>query len=679
MPHGNTVKSLHIRGNNFLQAGERGTIAFSSNGGNNFFLLVSPTDKDIQDAFIVDFDRVFAVGLDGGYLSTNNGSSWTQTLSGTPPLFAGIHVQNDIYVGGNLGYIGKSTDGGISFITVHNNPITDILDFAAPNPSSIFAAGTFGRILHSSNGGSSWEFFNSGTSNVITSIDFFNSQAGAASSLNSILTTSNGGQSWTLTTPGPNVNFNAVGMFSANGIVAVGNNSYVARTSNFGLNWAVSQLTSGVNFESLVIISDTQYVGGQYNTNFKSTNAGQNWSEYGTFGRVTVERIKAFVRLLPGEPLGNPFQPEDTIFCTGDTGLVIKTTNSGQNWQTLNTGTTLDMYAGTFLNGSTGFVVGGRSTTGIMLKTTNGGINWTQLNPLNDLTRNIYFINDLTGIVCGAAGKVARTTNGGASWSMTPTGFSSALHSIDFTDENTGVICGAFGNLARTTNAGASWEQISGLTGTMLSVSFTDMNTGVTVGSSGRMYRTTNAGINWTLLPSITLNVLNGVQMIGDLGFACGTNLGNDASIIKSTDRGQSWFRTNSSTNNQLNGIFFINPTTGFAVGERGTILKTTNGGTPIGITQINSEVPKNYSLGQNYPNPFNPQTKIRFQLPGSSHVKLEVYDLLGRLIELLAEGNYKAGIYEADWNASNYSSGVYFYKLVTDNLTETKKMVLIK
>ncbi len=99
----------------------------------------------------------------------------------------------------------------------------------------------------------------------------------------------------------------------------------------------------------------------------------------------------------------------------------------------------------------------------------------------------------------------------------------------------------------------------------------------------------------------------------------------------------------------------------------------------PIGIQNISNEIPQQFSLSQNYPNPFNPVTNIKFQLPNAGFVKLTVFDLLGREIATLVNETMNAGIYNADWDASKYSSGVYFYKLETESFIETKKMILIK
>jgi len=95
-------------------------------------------------------------------------------------------------------------------------------------------------------------------------------------------------------------------------------------------------------------------------------------------------------------------------------------------------------------------------------------------------------------------------------------------------------------------------------------------------------------------------------------------------------------------------------------------------------ITYNNND-PKIYILFQNYPNPFNPSTTIQFDIIKSSHVKLIIYDMLGRKITTLVNENRKAGSYRVEWNSTGYPSGVYFCKLITDEFTDVKKMVFLK
>jgi type IX secretion system substrate protein len=100
------------------------------------------------------------------------------------------------------------------------------------------------------------------------------------------------------------------------------------------------------------------------------------------------------------------------------------------------------------------------------------------------------------------------------------------------------------------------------------------------------------------------------------------------------------------------------------------------------GIVNIN-QIPSVFSLYQNYPNPFNPTTKIRFDIGGPAfrtlEVKIIVYDMLGHEITTLVNESLQPGSYETQWNASEYSSGIYFFRLVTPQYEETRQMVLIK
>lgn len=97
------------------------------------------------------------------------------------------------------------------------------------------------------------------------------------------------------------------------------------------------------------------------------------------------------------------------------------------------------------------------------------------------------------------------------------------------------------------------------------------------------------------------------------------------------------------------------------------------------GITQTGGNIPDGFILTQNYPNPFNPATTISFSLPKASVVKIAVYDMLGKEVSLLVNEELGAGNYNTTWDAAYYSSGIYFYKMVSNDFSLTKKMILTK
>lgn len=97
--------------------------------------------------------------------------------------------------------------------------------------------------------------------------------------------------------------------------------------------------------------------------------------------------------------------------------------------------------------------------------------------------------------------------------------------------------------------------------------------------------------------------------------------------------------------------------------------------------TSIDDEngLPNSYALEQNYPNPFNPTTNITFSLPESGSVTLKIYNMLGSEVATLVDSELPAGSFDVTWDATNFSSGMYIYKLTADNFTQTKKLTLIK
>ena len=100
-------------------------------------------------------------------------------------------------------------------------------------------------------------------------------------------------------------------------------------------------------------------------------------------------------------------------------------------------------------------------------------------------------------------------------------------------------------------------------------------------------------------------------------------------------------------------------------------------------INLINSNIPSEFNLYQNYSNPFNPVTKINYDLPKDAKVTLVIYDILGRQMIKLEDGEFKkAGRYMIEFNGQNYTSGVYFYRIVAEGETKytaVKKMILLK
>ncbi|MFZ1322373.1 MAG: T9SS type A sorting domain-containing protein [Ignavibacteria bacterium] len=108
-------------------------------------------------------------------------------------------------------------------------------------------------------------------------------------------------------------------------------------------------------------------------------------------------------------------------------------------------------------------------------------------------------------------------------------------------------------------------------------------------------------------------------------------------------------------------------------------IVETARWTTTVGINQLSSLVPDKFSLYQNYPNPFNPTTNIKFDIVKSGGVKVIVYNALGKEVNVLLNENLSPGSYKVDFDGAGFASGIYYYKIVTNEFTDVKKMLLIK
>ncbi len=246
-------------------------------------------------------------------------------------------------------------------------------------------------------------------------------------------------------------------------------------------------------------------------------------------------------------------------------------------------------------------------------------------------------------------------------------------------------------------NAALSWTEriIPALQGpgtAAYDLAFTNQGTGFIVGAGGDLWasplilRKLASDTSWvTVASGIPSSALYAVSApSNDVIYACGVG----GSIVKSTDGGDTWILNLLPYTvlpwPTLRAISFIDEKHGFAAGGSGTILYTSNGGlTNIDAREPNA--PNNFVLEQNYPNPFNPSTEISYKLSAVSRVTLKVYDVLGRELRALADGERQsAGKHSLRWDGTNQrgervGSGIYYYRLTTDNGTQTKKAVCLR
>ena len=378
---------------------------------------------------------------------------------------------------------------------------------------------------------------------------------------------------------------------------------------------------------------------------------------------------------------GISFLNENTGYVCGS-GTILKTTNGGINWINVNTINLLKPFTKIqAIDENIVYCVGMFST---IIKSSNGGLNWNVLR--NGPTGTgiygnffaLYFINPLTGWISGESQFILKTTNGGGTFDSIPTTqLVQRITDFYFLNPTTGLVCGNTGLIRKTTNGGLNWDYVSIPIGTYLptfnNFSFINLSTGFTSTYTKQVFKTTDFGDNWDSLTYIP-NTYPSIHHISFINDSKGWAVGSGYDVFHTTNGGLSWF-----TQGGWNGlcVLFINDSVGYKTGNTGAIYKTTNGGVTFVSNELN--VVSEFKLFQNYPNPFNPVTKINFALPKQGFVTLKIYDITGREIRTLVNEVKQEGYYTVDFNGAHLSSGVYFYRIQSDDFVQTKRMVLVK
>ncbi len=379
------------------------------------------------------------------------------------------------------------------------------------------------------------------------------------------------------------------------------------------------------------------------------------------------------------------FSSSNTGYSTAN-GITKKTTNGGFNWSTLSGGNLTGIF---FINDQTGWVVG---YPGYIGRTTNGSSFVQQTTGVQDRLNDVFFINVNTGWVVGgdfSVERIFKTTDGGSSWLTQSSNTANKLFSVYFFDENTGWSVGGPSSpkIIKTTNGGANWvTEFTAVSTPLYSVMFANANTGWAVAGylgGETIIKTTNGGDNWFSQASGDSRYLRDCFVLNSNKAIA---VGQGGKVVITTNGGDNWIVQTTGSSIELWSIDFPNDSIGYAIGDN-VVLKTTNGGFSF-VEENNHDVPKDFSLYQNYPNPFNPETRIKFDVrppltpllgKEGTGVVLKIYNLLGEEVTTLVNGNLSPGIYEVEFDGSNYSSGIYFYKLTSQGLSDTKKMILLK
>ena len=408
-----------------------------------------------------------------------------------------------------------------------------------------------------------------------------------------------------------------------------------------------------------------------------------------------------------------------TGWAAGEAGTIIRTTDGGNSWEIQNSTVQTFIMDIFFVDKNLGWALTLKDVfpfTSVILKTTTGGDEWTaeDFPDSSKLIRTIFFFDSLNGFAGGSY--IAHTSDGGDSWmesdidSNMVSGF--PVYKFNFLNRQFGYACGGridvAGVLWRTTNSGLHWSAQGISADEVFDVFIFDSLYAMTLsGDPEGLYpiadlKTTNAGINWNYeaLPFFGLSFTIDFRTYNEGWSASGYK------FLLTTNRGKTWSEFETPDSAVVYDLQFLDPRTGYAVGENGVILKLDP--TLVGVEKEN-HLPTEFTLYQNYPNPFNPITKIKFTLTpslslregvseGRVRVILKVYDILGNEVATLVNEELSAGEYEVEFSPESSikhpASGIYFYQLQVSGpeinlpagqagsgrgIIQTKKMIYLK
>ncbi len=351
---------------------------------------------------------------------------------------------------------------------------------------------------------------------------------------------------------------------------------------------------------------------------------------------------------------------------------IFSSTDNGASW--IQTSLNYDLFSSFAAIGDDIFA---GTYSGVYISTDNG-INWSQ-STLNNLNVSCLAVRGNTvfaGVNYPNSGGVYVSTDLGATWMATSLG---NLYINSLAVSGNDIYAGSsYEGVYRSTDNGSSWIHTSLNSHNILSLAAYGNYVYAGADSNG-VYVLSNNGTSWT--PSS----LNGTAVLALA--VSGNNIfagvyGGGAFYV-STNNGNSWNQRNDGLGGEIITLCIFNNYIFAGVFIGGIYRRPID--ELIGIQTVSHQIPSHFSLSQNYPNPFNPGTSIRFDIPktgGDAYmrpVQLIIFDVLGREVATLVNQQLQPGIYEVNWDASNYPSGVYFYKLIEVDHSETRKLVFLK
>ena len=262
-----------------------------------------------------------------------------------------------------------------------------------------------------------------------------------------------------------------------------GSTKNIHMTKDGGKTWIdASSGYTGTRFMDIEMVNDSVlYMSGNYGLIIRSVDGGNQWS---TLSTGVTEQLWGLL-----------FTSTQTGFAVGSNGIILRTLDGGEHWEIRPSGTNHLFYDVCATESGLLFASG----SNILLRSENGGDSWEPVNffpfePPADWIRSIQFVTNEIGYACADIGRIYKTTDAGKSWTRQNSNTQEALFELDFVDENFGIVCGFNGTILKTEDGGEHWASMSCPVGTehLYSIEMVDRNLGYICTHFGKILKLTN-------------------------------------------------------------------------------------------------------------------------------------------------------------------------------------------
>jgi photosystem II stability/assembly factor-like uncharacterized protein len=535
-PTGWAATSISIPGENRVYAVAAAHMLMSNNMGATWE-ITSPTRDEsyLNQVAFANLLQGVACSDDGKvFVTTDGGQTWTKNqLTPSADLYSVKMLPSGVgFVGGDYGKLFKTTDFGETWAQVEETFDQDnIKEIFLLDNENVFLFDDWDAFYWSNDGGQSWSESQLININTPYSIQFFDASNGlVGDDKGTLLKTNNGGQSWQSIHDDNETAFYCMSFLNeTQGIV--GSYDKVLITNDAGSTWTPVELPGFETFYDIEWKTDSIiFATCERGVIIRSMDGGRTWEKITTgpsfdgsikaatwydentimaFTNYPNEIVKSVNKGFLWEKLSAPAEgflryncasaiPGEALFVSTMEGLVFKTINGGESWQTIETGTTNPISTIHFINAETGIFT---TNDGNIYLTSNGGDTWATVSSGTPNITGLAFYDNQLGMAVGAEGTILRTTDGGLNWINISNDNTKTYSDVIFVDQNTVLAVGESGSMFRSQDSGLSWVQItSGVNYNLISVEFMTPEVGVvTTSLFGHLLQTEDGGVNWSI------------------------------------------------------------------------------------------------------------------------------------------------------------------------------------